>query len=140
MTKKEIIKAVVIFICVPTVLAGAWYGGKFIKKKWDEKKKNDDNNARKVGTGSNDVVDTSGMTAYEATIPFKYQPKLFTNGEFPDAVKGVGYVMDIATISDDKKNPVSIKVTVKANPSDLPKLKEILDSLKSEITIEEKKV
>lgn len=38
MNKKELIKHIAFIVLVPSVLVGSYYGYKFIKKKWDDKK------------------------------------------------------------------------------------------------------
>lgn len=38
MNKKELIKHIAFIVLVPSVVVGSYYGYKFIKKKWDDKK------------------------------------------------------------------------------------------------------
>ena len=121
MDKQQVIKYVktaVIIIVVPSALVGAYYGYKYIKKKIEDKK---------------------NVKYYKATFPFKYQNDLFSNGQFVDAIKGVGGVLDSKVMSDDKNNPISIEVQISVLPSKLDKLKSILEGLNKEIKIEEKR-
>lgn len=48
MDTKKVIKTVLFFVLVPSVLVGAWYGGKFAKKKYDAWKAKKDTNAQKT--------------------------------------------------------------------------------------------
>lgn len=75
-------------------------------------------------------VDT-GMSNYRISIPFKYQPKLFINGEFFNAISQINY-----SLFEEKVENEIILVDILMKPEDLGKMKEILDSLNSEITIQ----
>jgi hypothetical protein len=49
MDTKKVIKTVLFFVLVPSVIVGAWYGGKFVKKKYDAWfKKHTDSNSTEV--------------------------------------------------------------------------------------------
>ena len=78
-------------------------------------------------------VDTTGMSNYRISIPFKYQPKLFINGEFFNAISQINY-----SLFEEKVENEIILVDILMKPEDLGKMKEILDGLNSEITIQAK--
>ena len=66
MTKKEIIKHIAIIVLVPSVLVGAYYGYKFVKKKIDDKKNKNDANKSTSGTDTaTPNVDEKNETAQQ---------------------------------------------------------------------------
>jgi hypothetical protein len=77
--------------------------------------------------------DTAGMSNYRISIPFKYQPKLFINGDFFNAISEINY-----SLFEEKVENEMILVDILMKPEDLGKMKEILDGLNSEITIQAK--
>jgi len=145
---KEIIKTIAIIVLVPTVAVGAYYGFKFVHKKYKENKAKKDNantdtssdssssKSSSVGKNKDGSVDTTGMSKYTISIPFKLQKELFTDGKFFDAIVKVNYSLISERVdNDEKNNPSVIKVEIMALPSDLPKLNEITQKLNKEISI-----
>ncbi len=103
-------------IFVPSVLVGGYYGVKYAKKKWDEKK------AKKLASGSK--IDTTGMVDYIIEAPSGN--KFFMNGELFDAIKDVGYYY---------KNTSGMNINIKLHPKNLPKLKAIIEKLDNSIKV-----
>lgn len=140
MTKKEIIKNIAIIILVPTVAVGAYYGFKFVHKKYKQKKEKDKEKEENdsVGSGKKTAikvnqdgsVDTSGMVNYTINIPFKLQQELFTNGKFFDEILKVNYSFKNELVEGDM-----IKVNIMALPKDLSQLNDIVKKLNDKITI-----
>ncbi len=116
MSKKKKILTILAVILLPTVVVGGYYGFKFAKKKWDERK------AKKLASGSK--IDTTGMVDY--TIAAPSGNKFFLSGELFDAIKDVGYYY---------KNTTGMNVNIKLHPKDLPKLKAIIEKLDSSIKV-----
>lgn len=133
---KEIIKNIAIIVLVPTVLVGAYYGGKFIHKKYKEKKQRDKENEdalnAKKSTETNDVnvIDTTGMAKYTINIPLKLQQELFSNGKFFDSISKVNYSFQDELVEGD-----TIKVNIMALPSKLGELTSIVKKVNDEITV-----
>lgn len=154
---KKILKNIAIIVLVPTALVVTYYGAKFVHKKYKEKKakkqgenKNentstkDSNNSDGNNSGSRDVskinkdgsIDTTGMSKYTISIPFKLQPELFSNGKFFDAISKVNYSFISERVdNDEKNNPSMIKVEIMALPIDLRQLRQISQQINNEITI-----
>lgn len=136
MNKKELIKNIAIIVLVPTVLVGAYYGGKFIHKKYKEKKKRDkekedaENAKKSKSVNDTGVVDTTGMVKYTINVPLKLQQQLFSNGKFFDEILKVNYSLQNELVENDM-----IKVNIMTLPKDLAKLNDIVKKLNDEITI-----
>ncbi len=126
MTKGEFVKKALIVILVPTVVLvagiGIKYGYKYYKKKKAEK------DSQK---GTSKVIDTKGMNSYVIKIQANDRGKFFTNGEFFDAIKNVPYVfINLGAGSG------TIDIDIKILPTNLKKLQDSVDKLKSNIKIE----
>ena len=111
-----------LFIVTPTViliivLVGIWAWKKYKLKS---------GKPTGINTGMN-----NGMN-YRIEIPLSYQQSLFTNGQFFDAIGKVNY----SFIDEGVENNM-IFVNVLLKPEDFTSMKDILDGLKSEITIKE---
>lgn len=76
-------------------------------------------------------LDTTDMDKYRISVPFKYQPKLFIDGKFYDAISKINY----SHLGDNVENDM-ILVDVLMKPEDLSKMKEMLDDLNSEVSIQ----
>lgn len=146
MNKKEVIKNIAIIVLVPAVLVGAYYGGMYLHKKYKEKKGNNgdgnsdsDNKSKKSSDLDSVSVDTTGMENYIINIPFKYQKDLFTNGEFFNSISKIKYSpVSNNVVNDEGNNPSVIKVEIMALSKDIPEIKNIIEKLNKEITIESK--
>ena len=131
----EIVKTAVFIIAVPSVVVGAYYGFKFIKKKMDDRA------ARKKNIDDNAVIDATGMKSYLIKVPFKYQADLFTNGKLYDSISTVKYLYGTETVNyDSNKQPSEIQVEITASPVDIQKIKSITEGLNKEIKVEEKTI
>ncbi len=153
---KKILKHIAIIVLVPTALVATYYGAKFVHKKYKDNKAKRDNKKNENSTkGSNSSaenidnaakttatlnkdgsVDTTGMSKYTVSIPFKLQPELFSNGKFFDAISKVNYSFISEKVdNDEKNNPSIIKVEIMALPSDLRQLRQIAQQINNEIII-----
>lgn len=128
--KKEtlkIIKEIAVIIFVPSIIVGAYHGWKYYKKKKDEKEKNN----FKISNSKETKLDANGMLKYVIDIPSDDREKLFTNGEFFEAIKNIKYSFD--NIGGGGQG---IAVNIKMNPTELQKLKDAVIKLDSRIKVE----
>ena len=95
---------------------------------WRKKKKEKQLSEQLKDSGG---MDTTGMQNYRISIPFKYQSKLFIDGKFYDAISKINY----SHLGDKVENDM-ILVDILMKPEDLSKMKEMLDDLNSEVSIQ----
>ncbi len=113
MTKMQIFKHAAFIILVPSVVVGGYYGFKFLKKKYDDRKKSNEN----------ETPDFSGMDFYRLTFPHTDT----SASNLYDAIGEIKYLpIGERTVTLDGKIFNVIEISIK--PEDLDKLKKAFPS------------